>query len=326
MTNSALTEITPTVPLLKQFYSQLPFPLTQAQRRVINEILNDMTSKTPMNRLVQGDVGSGKTVVAVAAILVAIQSGYQTALMAPTEVLAEQHYRKIVTWFEPLGVSVQLLTGSAKVAKRREIHAQLETGELSLLVGTHALLQEKVNFNKLGLVVIDEQHRFGVQQRQDLLNKGNKPHVLTLSATPIPRTLALTLHGDLDISQIDELPPGRQKIQTKVINQGTPAYDFIRHQVLQGRQAYVILPLVEESDKLDLRAAVAEYQRLSTQIFPEFKVGLLHGRMTSAEKDEALRAFGDNTTQILVSTTVVEVGVDVPNATVILIDHASALV
>ncbi|MBD2484009.1 ATP-dependent DNA helicase RecG [Planktothrix sp. FACHB-1365] len=322
LANSAVTEITPTGLLLKQFYSLLPFPLTQAQRRVINEILNDMTSKTPMNRLVQGDVGSGKTVVAVAAILVAIQSGYQTALMAPTEVLAEQHYRKIVTWFEPLGVSVQLLTGSAKVAKRREIHAQLETGELSLLVGTHALLQEKVNFNKLGLVVIDEQHRFGVQQRQDLLNKGNKPHVLTMTATPIPRTLALTLHGDLDVSQIDELPPGRQKIQTKVINQGTPAYNLIRHQVLQGRQAYIILPLVEESDKLDLRAAVAEYQRLSTQIFPEFRVGLLHGRMTSAEKDEALRAFSDNTTQILVSTTVVEVGVDVPNATVILIDHA----
>ena len=322
LANSAVTEITPTGSLLKQFYSLLPFPLTKAQRRVISEILNDMTSKTPMNRLVQGDVGSGKTVVAVAAILVAIQSGYQTALMAPTEVLAEQHYRKIVTWFEPLGVSVQLLTGSAKVAKRREIHAQLETGELSLLVGTHALLQEKVNFNKLGLVVIDEQHRFGVQQRQDLLNKGNKPHVLTMTATPIPRTLALTLHGDLDVSQIDELPPGRQKIQTKVINQGTPAYNFIRHQVLQGRQAYIILPLVEESDKLDLRAAVAEYQRLSTQIFPEFRVGLLHGRMTSAEKDKALRAFGDNTTQILVSTTVVEVGVDVPNATVILIDHA----
>ncbi|HEX9007862.1 MAG TPA: DEAD/DEAH box helicase, partial [Patescibacteria group bacterium] len=256
------TKITPVGSLREQFYSQLPFSLTSAQHRVINDILNDMTSKTPMNRLVQGDVGSGKTVVAVVAILAAIQSGYQAALMAPTEVLAEQHYRKIVTWFEPLGVSVQLLTGSTKTAKRREIHTQLETGELSLLVGTHALLQEKVNFDRLGLVVIDEQHRFGVQQRQDLLNKGNRPHVLTMTATPIPRTLALTLHGDLDVSQIDELPPGRQKIHTKVINKGAPAYDFIHHQVIQGHQAYIILPLVEESEKLDLRAAVAEYDRL----------------------------------------------------------------
>ena len=322
LARSAITNITRTSPLLEQFYSQLPFLLTLAQRRVINDILNDMTAKTPMNRLVQGDVGSGKTIVAVVAILAAIQSGYQAALMAPTEVLAQQHYRKILAWFEPLGVSVQLLTGSTKTAKRREIHAQLETGELSLLVGTHALLQEKVNFNQLGLVVIDEQHRFGVQQRQNLLDKGNRPHVLTMTATPIPRSLALTLHGDLDVSQIDELPPGRQKIHTKMINKSAPAYDFIHHQVLQGRQAYIILPLVEESEKLDLRAAVAEYERLSTKIFPEFTVGLLHGRMTSAEKDEALNSFRDNQTQILVSTTVVEVGVDVPNATVILIDHA----
>ncbi|OKH36217.1 ATP-dependent DNA helicase RecG [[Phormidium ambiguum] IAM M-71] len=322
LASEAVTNIAPIGPLLEQFYSQLPFSLTSAQRRVINDILNDMTSKTPMNRLVQGDVGSGKTVVAVVAVVAAIQSGYQAALMAPTEVLAQQHYRKIATWFVPLGVSVELLTGSTRTVKRREIHAQLEKGELSVLVGTHALLQEKVNFHQLGLVVIDEQHRFGVQQRQDLLNKGNRPHVLTMTATPIPRTLALTLHGDLDVSQIDELPPGRQKIHTKVINQGAPAYDFIHHQVLQGRQAYIILPLVEESDKLDLRAAVVEYERLSTEIFPEFNVDLLHSRMTSAEKDEALNSFRDNKTQILVSTTVVEVGVDVPNATVIFIDHA----
>jgi ATP-dependent DNA helicase RecG len=322
LASEAVTNIAPVSPLLEQFYSQLPFSLTSAQRRVIDDILNDMTSKTPMNRLVQGDVGSGKTVVAVVAVLAAIQSGYQAALMAPTEVLVQQHYRKIATWFEPLGVSVQLLTGSTRTVKRREIHTQLETGELSVLVGTHALLQEKVNFHQLGLVVIDEQHRFGVQQRQNLLNKGNRPHVLTMTATPIPRTLALTLHGDLDVSQIDELPPGRQKIHTKVINQGAPAYDFIHHQVLQGHQAYIILPLVEESDKLDLRAAVVEYERLSTEIFPEFNVDLLHGRMTSAEKDEALNSFRDNKTQILVSTTVVEVGVDVPNATVIFIDHA----
>lgn len=322
LASEAVTNIVTVGPLLEQFYSQLPFSLTSAQRRVINDILNDMTSKTPMNRLVQGDVGSGKTIVAVLVILAAIQSGYQAALMAPTEVLAQQHYRKIATWFEPLGVSVELLTGSTRTVKRREIHAQLETGELSVLVGTHALLQEKVNFHQLGLVVIDEQHRFGVQQRQHLLNKGNRPHVLTMTATPIPRTLALTLHGDLDVSQIDELPPGRQKIHTKVINKGAPAYDFIHHQVLQGHQAYIILPLVEESDKLDLRAAVVEYERLSTEIFPEFEVDLLHGRMTSAEKDEALNSFRDNKTQVLVSTTVVEVGVDVPNATVIFIDHA----
>jgi len=320
--NSAI--LAPTGRLIDQFNEIKPFKFTNAQNRVINDILNDLHSTTAMNRLVQGDVGSGKTVVAVVAILAAIQSGYQAALMAPTEVLAEQHYRKLEIWFNMLHLPVELLTGSTALAKRRQIHAQLETGELPLLVGTHALIQDPVNFKKLGLVVIDEQHRFGVHQRARLVSKGKQPHVLTMTATPIPRTLALTLHGDLDVSQIDELPPGRQPIKTTVLseNRRRHAYDLIRRQIAQGRQAYIVLPLVEESETLDLRSALQEHQRLKTSIFPEFKVGLLHGRMTSAEKDEAISAFRDNQTQILVSTTVVEVGVDVPNVTVMMIENA----
>jgi ATP-dependent DNA helicase RecG len=310
--------------LLEQFNEILPFKLTKAQQRVINDILNDLQKPTPMNRLIQGDVGSGKTVVAVVAILAAIQSGYQAALMAPTEVLAEQHYRKLVSWFNLLHLPVELLTGSTKTPKRREIHSQLETGELPLLVGTHALIQDKVNFQQLGLVVIDEQHRFGVEQRAKLQQKGEQPHVLTMTATPIPRTLALTVHGDLDVSQIDELPPGRQQIQTTLLigQQRHQAYDLMRREVVQGRQVYVVLPLVEESEKLDLRSAVDEHKKLQESVFPDFQVGLLHGRMTSAEKDQAITKFRDNETQILVSTTVVEVGVDVPNATAMLIEHA----
>ncbi len=316
--------LAPTGKLIDQFNQLLPFELTNAQKRVINDILNDLQSSTPMNRLVQGDVGSGKTVVAVIAILAAIQSGYQAALMAPTEVLAEQHYRKLVSWFNLLHLPVELLTGSTTTKKRRAIHSQLETGELPLLVGTHALIQDPVNFQRLGLVVIDEQHRFGVQQRARLQQKGQSPHVLTMTATPIPRTLALTLHGDLDVSQIDELPPGRQQIQTNVLSgkQRNHAYDLIRREIAQGRQAYIVLPLIEESEKLDVRSAVEEHQRLSESIFPEFQLGLLHGRMNSAEKDEALNAFRDNQTQIIVSTTVIEVGVDVPNATVMMIENA----
>ena len=310
--------------LIDQFYQVLPFEFTKAQKRVVNDILNDLQRPTPMNRLVQGDVGSGKTVVAVVAALAAIQSGYQAALMAPTEVLAEQHYRKLVEWFNLLYLPVELLTGSTKTAKRRQIHAQLATGELPLLVGTHALIEDPVQFQNLGLVVIDEQHRFGVQQRARLQQKGNYPHVLTMTATPIPRTLALTLHGDLDVSQIDELPPGRKAIQTTMLSgrDRSHAYDLIRREVAQGRQVYVVLPLVEESEKLDLKSAIEEYQHLQEVVFPEFRVGLLHGRMTSAEKDDAISQFRDNQTQILVSTTVVEVGVDVPNATVMLIEHA----
>ncbi|MEB3308861.1 MAG: ATP-dependent DNA helicase RecG [Snowella sp.] len=310
--------------LIEKFNEILPFSLTNAQRRVINEILADLELSTPMNRLVQGDVGSGKTVVAVFALLAAIQSGYQGALMAPTEVLAEQHYRKLVGWFNLLHLPVELLTGSTKTAKRREIHSQLETGELPLLVGTHALIQDTVNFQKLGLVVIDEQHRFGVLQRAKLLSKGQSPHVLTMTATPIPRTMALTLHGDLDVSQIDELPPGRQPIQTTALTakERSQAFDLIRREVAQGRQAYIIFPMIEESEKLDLKAAVEEHQHLSNTVFPDFKIGLLHGRMSSADKEAALNAFRDRQTDIIVSTTVIEVGVDVPNATVMLIENA----
>ncbi len=323
--NQQSASFAPTGKIIKQFQKILPFKLTNAQARVVNEIFQDLgKSNTPMNRLVQGDVGSGKTIVAVFAILAAIQAGYQAALMAPTEVLAEQHYRKLVTWFNLLHLPVELLTGSTKTAKRREIHSQLATGELPLLVGTHALIQDPVQFHKLGLAVIDEQHRFGVQQRARLLGKGKSPHVLTMTATPIPRTLALTLHGDLDVSQIDELPPGRQPIET-IAKQGkdrSKVYDLIRREIAQERQAYIIFPLVEESEKLDLRAAIEEHKRLSETIFPEFKIALLHGRMTSADKDAALNSFRNNECQIIVSTTVIEVGVDVPNATVIVIEHA----
>ncbi|MGK7922650.1 MAG: ATP-dependent DNA helicase RecG [Trichodesmium sp.] len=310
--------------IIDHFYQLLPFQLTNAQKRVINEIVNDLQKPEPMKRLVQGDVGAGKTIVAVVAMLAAIQAGYQTALMAPTEVLAEQHYRKLVSWFNLLHLPVELLTGSTKTAKRREIHSQLETGELQVLVGTHALIQDTVNFHKLGLVVIDEQHRFGVQQRAKLQQKGESPHFLAMTATPIPRTLALTLHGDLDVSQIDELPPGRQPIQTTTLTsrQRKKAYDLIRREIVQGRQVYVVLPLVEESEKLDVKSAIEEHQKLAEKVFPEFQIGLLHGRMTSLEKDQTISEFRDNKTQILVSTTVVEVGVDVPNATVMLIENA----
>ncbi|MEO1147366.1 MAG: ATP-dependent DNA helicase RecG [Cyanobacteria bacterium J06638_22] len=314
----------PTGELIDQFHTTLPFKLTGAQQRVVNEILSDLQKPTPMNRLVQGDVGSGKTVVGVIGILAAIQAGYQAALMAPTEVLAEQHYRKLVSWFNLLHLPVELLTGSTKTKQRRKLLTELKTGELPLLVGTHALIEDPVEFSRLGLVVIDEQHRFGVQQRARLQQKGDNPHVLTMTATPIPRTLALTLHGDLEVSQIDELPPGRKAIQTTVLTarERSHAYDLIRRQIAQGQQVYAVLPLVEESEKLDLKSAIEEHQHLQESVFPDFAVGLLHGRMTSAEKDQSIQKFRDNETQILVSTTVVEVGVDVPNATVMLIEHA----
>lgn len=312
--------------LIENFYKVLPFKLTNAQQRVVGEILSDLEKPEPMNRLVQGDVGAGKTVVAVVAMLAAIQGGYQAALMAPTEVLAEQHYKKLVGWFNLLHLPVELLTGSTKTKKRREIHSQLETGELPVLVGTHALIQETVSFNKLGLVIIDEQHRFGVEQRAKLQQKGVEgvPHVLTMTATPIPRTLALTMHGDLDVSQIDELPPGRQAIQTTVLGgeERQQAYDLMRREIAKGRQVYVVLPLVEESEKLDLKSAIEEYERLQDLIFPDCGVGLMHGRLNSAQKEEVITKFRNQETQILVSTTVIEVGVDVPNATVMLIENA----
>ncbi|MCS6959042.1 MAG: ATP-dependent DNA helicase RecG [Pseudanabaenaceae cyanobacterium SKYGB_i_bin29] len=310
--------------LIAQFDRIIPFPLTNAQKRVIQEIHQDLQKTKPMNRLVQGDVGSGKTIVAVYAILLAIETGWQTALMAPTEVLVEQHYRKIVPWFSQLALPVELLTSSTKASKRKEILRQLSTGELPLVIGTHALIQEDVEFQRLGLVIIDEQHRFGTDQRLKLVKKGESPHVMIMTATPIPRTLYLT-NSEIDVSIIDELPPGRKPIQTVLIrpSQRRYAYDLIKREVVQGRQCYVVLPLVAESEKLeDVKAAVQEWERLQEQIFPNFRVGLLHGQMTAAEKDKAITDFRDHKTDILVATTVVEVGVDVPNASVMLIEHS----
>ncbi|MEN9220089.1 MAG: ATP-dependent DNA helicase RecG [Thermostichales cyanobacterium BF4_bins_65] len=310
--------------LVAAFYQHLPFQLTAAQQRVIGEILADMQSPRPMNRLVQGDVGSGKTVVAVVALLAAIESGWQAALMAPTEVLAEQHYRKLVEWLTPLQVPVELLTGSVTGKKRQEILRQLATGELPLVVGTHALIQPTVTFQRLGLVIIDEQHRFGVGQRTALFHKGEQPDVLSMTATPIPRTLTLTLHGDLDVSQIDQLPPGRKPIRTTVVSprDRPQVYALMEREIAQGRQVYVVLPLVEESEKTDLKSAIEEHERLQTKVFPHFRVGLLHGRLPPAAKEEVIQAFRQGSLDILVATTVVEVGVDVPKASVMLIEHA----
>jgi ATP-dependent DNA helicase RecG len=309
---------------LTAFRQLLPFCFTNAQDKVLQEVCADMTQPKPMARLVQGDVGSGKTVVAIAALLVAIDSGLQGALMAPTEVLAQQHYAKLCEWMPQLHVNVALLTGSTPAPRRRALLQDLANGQLHLLVGTHALLEDPVDFVQLGLVVVDEQHRFGVAQRNRLLSKGLQPHLLTMTATPIPRTLALSVHGDLDVSQIDELPPGRQPIQTQVLSaaQKPKAEALIREQIGEGRQAYVVLPLVDESDKLELRSAIEEHRRLQEEVFPDLRLGLLHGRLSSAEKQASIEAFSSGQVDVLVSTTVVEVGVDVPNATVMVIDHA----
>lgn len=310
--------------LLGRFLALLPFPLTAAQERVLAEIRQDLGKSQPMARLLQGDVGSGKTVVALAALLVAIESGCQGALMAPTEVLAEQHHRKLAPWLAQLHVTSALLTGSTPARRRRELLQDLRNGQLHLLVGTHALLEDPVQFQRLGLVVVDEQHRFGVRQRNRLLAKGLQPHLLTMTATPIPRTLALSVHGDLDVSQIDELPPGRTPVQTRLLrsDQRDQAWQLIREQVALGQRAYVVLPLVEESEKLDLRSAVEVHRHLAEEVFADVTVGLLHGRLASDEKQRALRAFASGASQVLVSTTVVEVGVDVPEASVMVIEHA----
>ena len=310
--------------LVGEFMDLLPFRFTAAQQRVFQEIEADLARSEPMARLVQGDVGSGKTVVAIAALLSTIASGWQGALMAPTEVLAEQHYRNLCQWLPQLHVSVALLTGSTPRPRRRELLDDLANGSLKVLVGTHALLEEPVVFNRLGLVVVDEQHRFGVHQRDRLLNKGLQPHLLTMTATPIPRTLALSMHGDLDVSQIDELPPGRTPIRTRMLTAAKreKAYELIREEVQLGQRAYVVLPLVDESEKLELRSAVEVHAELASEVFPDLAVGLLHGRLSSAEKQAVLTDFAAGTTQVLVSTTVVEVGVDVPEASVMVIDHA----
>lgn len=303
----------------------LPFNPTGAQKRCLKEIVDDMTSDKPMNRLLQGDVGSGKTIVAVQAMVIAVENGYQTVLMAPTEILAEQHARNIKRWLGDK-YRVELLIGSLKAKEKREVQAAIAAGDVDVVVGTHAVIQDAVQFHKLGFAVIDEQHRFGVMQRAALRRLGVNPDVLVATATPIPRSLAMTVYGDLEVSVIDELPPGRTPIKTflrwDTEEKRDQIYDFMRDQIIAGRQAYVVLPLIEESEKLDLRNATEMYETLSTEVFPEFKVGLLHGKMKPAEKEAVMRAFSANETQILVATTVVEVGVDVPNSSVMLIEHA----
>lgn len=312
---------------------RLPFAMTGAQRRALDEVARDVSRPVPMNRLLQGDVGSGKTAVALAAAMIAVENGYQAAVMAPTELLAEQHLR---TFERLLGsdlfrkrpdlppVHVTLLAAGRRPREHRRSLNEVASGTARIAVGTHALIQEGVEFQRLGLVIIDEQHRFGVMQRARLMEKGRRPHVLVMTATPIPRTLALTLYGDLDVSIIDELPPGRTPVTTKVFSGKTrvKAYDLVRKEVNAGRQAYVVLPLVEESEKLDLRAATEEAARLSREEFAGLRLGLVHGRMSAEERNAAMEEFRRGATQILVATTVIEVGVDVPNASVMLIEHA----
>ncbi|HDY67237.1 MAG TPA: ATP-dependent DNA helicase RecG [Candidatus Scalindua sp.] len=307
-------------------YKLFPFKLTRSQEKVIRDIHEDMCSVRPMNRLLQGDVGSGKTVVAVYALLAAIANGFQTALMAPTEILAEQHYRTLKRFLADAKVRVLLLTGGAKTKLRKENLERIRQGETDLVVGTHALIEGDVEFKKLGLIVIDEQHKFGVMQRTRLRQKGRKPQpdVLVMTATPIPRTLSLTVFGDLDVSIIDELPPGRTPVETYRVTtkKQNDAYEFIRKEVKNGRQVFVVYPLVEESEKLDLKAATVEAKRLQDEVFPELKVGLLHGQMKSNLKDKIMSEFINRKYDILVSTIVIEVGIDVPNATVMAIEHA----
>ncbi len=309
--------------LLPKLRAGLPFKLTLAQERVIGEILLDMAGKHPMARLVQGDVGSGKTVVAAMALLRAVECGYQGAMMAPTEILAEQHFAYLKDELEPLGAKVSLLTGSSGKREREEILQQVAAGECDVLVGTHALIQEGVAFKALGLAVTDEQHRFGVRQRAELQQKGNNPHVLVMTATPIPRTLALTLYGDLHLSVIDEMPPGRKEIKTLHISDKSreKLYMFMEREIVGGRQVYVVCPLVEESEALDLRAATDLAEEMARR-FPRYRIGLLHGRMKPQEKETVIEGFRANKIQVLVSTTVIEVGVNVPNASLMVVEGA----
>ncbi len=304
--------------------SVLPFHPTGAQKRVLKEIVDDLTSPKVMNRLLQGDVGSGKTIVALQAQLVVMENGYQTALMAPTEILAEQHQRSYSRLLSETPYRIAYLSSNIKGKQRREALKTIASGQAQLVVGTHAVFQEGVQFKELALVVIDEQHRFGVLQRSRLREKGDRPDTLVMTATPIPRSLALTLYGDLDMSILDEMPPGRRPVQT-VLKRGRnrdQVYQLVRRQLAAGRQAYLVYPLIEESEKLDLQAAVEAAERLRSEVFPEFKVGLLHGKLVGAKKDALMREFAEGKIQALVATTVIEVGIDVPNATVMVIEHA----
>ncbi|MGC1605998.1 MAG: ATP-dependent DNA helicase RecG, partial [Candidatus Acidiferrum sp.] len=305
----------------------LPFKPTAAQFKVLKEIVADLEKPSPMNRLLQGDVGSGKTIVALQAAVIAIENGTQAALMAPTEILAVQHFLSAKRTLAPGGYRVELLISGLKHAEKQAALERIRTGEAQLVIGTHALIEDQVQFVRLGFVAIDEQHRFGVLQRKRLMDKaashGHAPHVLVLTATPIPRTLSLTLYGDLDVSVLDELPPGRTPIQTRLTSEPhlPGVWEFLRKEVAAGHQAYIVYPVIEES-KLELKAAMDEYKRLSKEVFPKLKVGLLHGRLSSEEKDAVMESFRKNETQILVATTVIEVGVDVPNATAMVIEHA----
>ncbi len=302
----------------------LSFELTQAQKRVIREIWTDMKSTRPMSRLLQGDVGSGKTVVALLAMLIAVENGYQAAMMAPTEILAEQHYLSMHRLFDSLGVRVTMLLGGMRKTQRDKALEAIREGSADVVVGTHALIQEDVGFCRLGLAVIDEQHRFGVLQRAELREKGFQPDMLVMTATPIPRTLAMTVYGDLDVSTLDELPPGRKQIRTiwRSDRSRDQVYDLLRQQIAEGGQAYIVYPLVEESEKLDLKAAKESFEHLQTEVFPDLRLALIHGRMGHEAKDGVMTRFKAGEVDVLVSTTVIEVGVDVPNASAMLVEHA----
>ncbi len=311
-------------PLARDLVRRLPFDLTKAQKRVLREIVADMRRAHPMNRLLQGDVGSGKTVVALLAMLLAVDNGYQCALMVPTEILAEQHFHTITDLIDDLTVHVELLTGQQSASQKQQLGAAVANGDVHIVVGTHALIQDAVQFHRLGLVVIDEQHRFGVMQRADLRQKASSPDVLVMTATPIPRTLSMTLYGDLDVSIIDELPANRKRVKTAIRFEEDleSVHDFMREEVNSGNQVYIVFPLVSESEKVDLKAATEEYEKLRASVFPDLRLGLLHGRMKPEEKDAIMTAFKKRQIDILVSTTVIEVGVDVPDATVMVIEHA----
>lgn len=308
--------------IVRKFIDNLPFELTGGQKKAVNEILNDLNSDIPMARLLQGDVGSGKTVVATIMLLAGVENGYQGALMAPTEILAQQHYNNLQQWLTPMGISVGLFLGSQGKKVREKFRTDLRNGQMNIAVGTHALIQEDVDFNNLGAIVVDEQHRFGVKQRNVLKKKSQNPQILTMTATPIPRTLALTVHGDLDLTVIDELPKGRKPIKTSLVTSHRSVYDLIKQEIEAGRQAYVVYPLIEESETLSAKAATIEAERLQNEVFPQFKIGLLHGKLKNDEKEQVMADFKEKKYDILVSTTVVEVGVDVPNATVMLIENA----
>ena len=308
------------------FNNHLPFDLTNAQKRVLKEIRNDMGNEAQMNRLLQGDVGSGKTIVALMSMLLALDNGFQSCLMAPTEILANQHFNSLSELSKDLNVNIKMLTGSTKTAERKIIHEALENGDLHILIGTHALLEDKVQFKNLGLAVIDEQHRFGVEQRSKLWKKNTiPPHVLVMTATPIPRTLAMSLYGDLDISVIDELPPGRKPIQTvhRFDSNRLKVWKFIRDEIALGRQIYIVYPLIQESEKMDFKDLMDGYESISRDFpLPEYSISILHGKMKSAEKDAEMKRFADGKTNIMVATTVIEVGVNIPNASVMIIESA----